>query len=144
MQFNFFNSMVLPFGKGELFPFFPSTDLLLIILVWPFITFVYFLLNTIIKANYQYIYALISSGISFVLSIILLGAFNYSKGGFQETFHFGLVSSSVFSFALRIGVDGISVFFIVLTNRFIFLCIQSLNLTTFRLNEVLLYLFFLQ
>jgi len=92
--------------------------------------------------EFKYKYALVMSGISFILSLILVGALNYGKGGFQETFNFRLVPS--FTIALRIGVDGISIFFIVLTNLFIFLCILSLAPSTFRLQEALLYLFFLQ
>jgi NADH:ubiquinone oxidoreductase subunit 4 (subunit M) len=64
------------------------------------------------------------------------------KGGFQSTYSFYLVPS--FSFSLRLGVDGISIFFVLLTNLFIYLCILSLNTTTLKLSEALIHLFFLQ
>ena len=90
----------------------------------------------------QYKIALISSSISFILSIILWGAFSAEKGGFQETFRFTLIPT--FNYSLRLGVDGISIFFLELTNLFIFLCILSLNSNTPRLQEALFHLFFLQ
>jgi len=62
--------------------------------------------------------------------------------GFQDVVHFALRPS--FNFSLRLGVDGISLFFILLTNFFIFLCILSLAPQRARLMEALLYLFFLQ
>jgi NADH:ubiquinone oxidoreductase subunit 4 (subunit M) len=46
--------------------------------------------------------------------------------------------------AIKFGVDGISLFFVVLTNIFIYLCILTLNKDTLRLKEVLLHLLFLQ
>jgi NADH:ubiquinone oxidoreductase subunit 4 (subunit M) len=64
------------------------------------------------------------------------------KGGFQSTYSFYLAPS--FSFALRLGVDGISIFFVLLTNLFIYLCILSLNPSTLKLSEALIHLFFLQ
>jgi NADH:ubiquinone oxidoreductase subunit 4 (subunit M) len=46
--------------------------------------------------------------------------------------------------ALKFGVDGISLFFVLLTNIFIYLCILSLNKNTLKIKEVLLHLLFLQ
>ena len=129
-------------GKGELFPAYPVSDLLLAVLGFPLLTFISLFRGSTWKPQFQYKYSLIASGISFILSLILWGALIGGKSGFQETFRFALIPS--FSFALRLGVDGISLFFIILTNLFIFLCILSLNPTTYRLYEALLYLFFLQ
>lgn len=139
----FFNAVILSFlGKGELFPVYPVSDLLLVVLLFPLATFIVLFSGSSWKARFHYNFALYASGISFLLSVLLTGALDFAKGGFQETFHFALIPS--FSFALRLGVDGISIFFILLTNLFIFLCIFSLTPATFRLHEALLYLFFLQ
>ena len=141
---NFFNNstIVSLLGKGELFPVYPVADILLTVLAFPLITFIILLIGGFWKQEFQYKFSLISAGISFLLSLILWGALRAGKGGFQETFRFSLIPS--FTFALRLGVDGISLFFIILTNIFIFLCILSLTPSTFRLHEALLYLFFLQ
>ena len=71
-----------------------------------------------------------------------LYSFNPTIGGFQFTYSVYVVPS--LPFALRFGVDGISLFFILLTNIFMYLCILSLNSTTIKLKEVLLHLLFLQ
>lgn len=129
-------------GKGEFFPIYPVSDLLLAVLSFPLIIFVILLGGSTWKSKFKYKFSLVAAGVSFFLSLLLWGALMATKGGFQETFRFALIPS--FSFALRLGVDGISLFFIILTNLFIFLCILSLNSNTYRLYEALLYLFFLQ
>jgi proton-translocating NADH-quinone oxidoreductase chain M len=63
--------------------------------------------------------SLIFSGISFVLSLLLLIFFNFSQSKFQFYFNYNWVSN--FNFIL--GIDGISLFFILLTNLLIFLCV---------------------
>jgi NADH-quinone oxidoreductase subunit M len=68
--------------------------------------------------------------------------FNSTVGGFQFIYSFQVIPS--LPFALRFGVDGISIFFILLTNLFIYLCILSLNTSTYKIKEVLLHLLFLQ
>lgn len=86
---------------------------------------------------------LASSVLSFLTVLLLWGALDLTKGGFQDTFTFALLPS--FSFGLRFGVDGISYFFLLLTNLFIYLCILSLSPeSTPRLREAILYLIFLQ
>ncbi len=129
-------------GKGELFPFYPLPDLLLTILAIPLVTLFIFMRGSNWETKLVYKLALFSAAISFILSLILWGGLTEVKGGFQETFRFALSPSIVFP--LRLGVDGVSLFFLILTNLFIFLCILSLNTTTARLHEALLYLFFLQ
>jgi len=120
-----------------------NSDVLFSVFILPLISFIIiFIFSNYWTTKSQYQFSLIISGISFICSLILVGALNFGKSGFQETFYFNIVPS--FSIALRIGVDGISIFFIILTNLFIFLCILSLTPTTFKLNEALLYLFFLQ
>ena len=122
--------------------FFFISDLLLLVLFFPLVVFIFLFRGSSWTNEFQYKYSLLSAGIAFLLSILLLSALGYEKSGFQETFHFTLIPS--FSFSLRLGIDGISIFFIILTNLFIFLCILSLTPSTFRLKEALLYLFFLQ
>ena len=65
--------------------------------------------------------SLIFSGISFVLSLLLLIFFNFSQSKFQFYFNYNWVSNFNFNFIL--GIDGISLFFILLTNLLIFLCV---------------------
>ena len=130
-------------GKNELSFIYFNNDVLLTVFIIPLISFIIlFVFGTYWTATVQYQYSLLIAGLSFIYSLILVGALDFSKSGFQETFYFNVIPS--FSIALRIGVDGISIFFIVLTNLFIFLCILSLTNSTFKLNEALLYLFFLQ
>ncbi len=129
-------------GKGEFFLAYPVSDLLLAVIGFPLLTFVSLLRGSAWKPQFQYKFSLVAAGISILLSLFLWGALRAVKGGFQETFRFALIPT--FSFALRLGVDGISLFFIILTNLFIFLCILSLNPGTHRLYEALLYLIFLQ
>jgi NADH-quinone oxidoreductase subunit M len=62
--------------------------------------------------------------------------------GFQYTSTWQMIPS--LPFALRFGVDGISIFFILLTNIFIYLSILSLNVNHEKLKDVLLHLLFLQ
>lgn len=116
--------------------------ILLYVLLFPLISF-FAIRRTSSMSNYViYVTALIFSAISLFLSFELVAFFNFSKNGFQDIFHFNFIPS--FDFSLRLGVDGISIFFILLTNIFIFLCILSLSPSTMRLNEALLYLSFLQ
>jgi NADH:ubiquinone oxidoreductase subunit 4 (subunit M) len=65
--------------------------------------------------------SLIFSGISLVLSIFLLIFFNFSQSKFQFYFKYNWVPNFNFNFIL--GIDGISLFFILLTNLLIFLCV---------------------
>lgn len=132
-------------SQGNLFgylPYDPFSDILLNVLLFPLVTFLFILRGTTFKTTSLYKYSLISSGVSFILSLHRAWVFNFAKNGFQDIVHFSFRPS--FSFALRLGVDGISLFFILLTNLFIFLCILSLSPQTPRLHEALLYLFFLQ
>jgi NADH-quinone oxidoreductase subunit M len=62
--------------------------------------------------------------------------------GFQSTYTF--VLTPTLSFGLRLGVDGISLFFLLLTTLFHYLCVLSLSPSTPRRREAILYLLFLQ
>ena len=94
------------------------------------------------KPSDLYNHALISSLISFVLSLVLWSSMEELKGGFQATYTLNFISTS--SFSLKLGVDGISIFFVVLTNLFIYFCIFSLDTNTPKLAEALFHLFLLQ
>jgi proton-translocating NADH-quinone oxidoreductase chain M len=63
-------------------------------------------------------------------------------GGFQSTYTMLVVPN--LPFAVRLGVDGVSIFFLILTNIFIYLCVLSLSPTTHKFQEAALHLFFLQ
>jgi len=65
--------------------------------------------------------ALFFSGLSVILSLFLLSFFNFSQSQFQFYLKFNWISNLNFNFIL--GIDGISLFFILLTNLLIFLCI---------------------
>lgn len=95
-----------------------------------------------VSTKILYQIGLCSALISFWLSLSLWFELNESKGGFQAIYTFYIIPT--LSFKLRLGVDGISIFFLLLTNIFTYLCILSLNSSTFKLNEALIYLFLLQ
>ena len=117
-------------------------NLLIINLAWPALALFFLIRGFNFKPKAQYDIALFSAAVSFLLSILLWATFSGYFGGFKGTTELPLRPS--FSFELRLGVDGISLFFIILTNLFIFLCILSLNPSTSRLYEALLFLIFLQ
>ena len=62
--------------------------------------------------------SLFFSGVSIILSLCLLIFFNFSQSQFQFYFKLGWVAN----FNFIVGIDGISLFFILLTNLLIFLC----------------------
>jgi NADH:ubiquinone oxidoreductase subunit 4 (subunit M) len=64
------------------------------------------------------------------------------KGGFQLTYSLEFIPTH--SFSLQLGVDGISIFFVILTNIFIYFCIFNLDSSTPKLAEALFHLFLLQ
>lgn len=129
-------------GKGEFLPLILSTDLLLLILLLPLFTLFFLFVLSFLNTNFIYISALFSSCISFFLSLLLWFSMDEIKGGFQSTYTIFFVPS--FNFALKLGVDGISIFFVLLTNIFIFLCILNLNVSVHKVTEVILYLLLLQ
>jgi NADH-quinone oxidoreductase subunit M len=136
------NTFINILGKGEQFPLFINENLLVLTLILPLASIIILYTTENFGKNFMYKFALYSSATSFLLSLFLWYSFEEVKGGFQWTYSFFLVPS--LPFALRFGVDGVSIFFIILTNIFIYLCILSLNTSTLRLQEVLMHLFFLQ
>ena len=114
------------------------------IFVFPLLAFsIMFVLGDKWKTQTQYELALCRGGGSFIHSLIFVFRYAFSyQTGFRETMIFNIIPT--FTISLRMGIDGLSIFFVVLTNLFIFLCILSLSPATYKLNEALLYLFFLQ
>ena len=65
--------------------------------------------------------ALLFSGLTFLLSLFLLIFFNLSQSQFQ--FYLKLNWISILNFDFIVGIDGISLFFVLLTTLLIFLCL---------------------
>ena len=131
------------FSQGESLPLFLTDNILLWILMLPLFSIFFIFFTSNLGNSFIYKFSLISTIISFFLSLILwLLVFNQVKSGFQCTYSLFLIPSM--TTALKFGVDGISLFFVLLTNIFIYLCILTLNKDTLRLKEVLLHLLFLQ
>ena len=86
--------------------------------------------------------ALILSSLSFILSIVLLLLLDKSNPDFQFQTNLFLVPS--LNYSIQLGIDGISIYFIVLTNLCIYLCILSISIPQTKLYEFLMYLFLLQ
>lgn len=133
-------SLISFLGKGDVFPLLLSDNILLLVLLIPLFSIFLIFLISMLGNEKIYQFSLLSSAFSFLLSLFLWYSFEEVKGGFQ--FSYNLIVIPSLSIGLRLGVDGISIFFILLTNLFIYLCILSLNVTTPRLSEALLHLFF--
>ena len=129
-------------GKDTYENFSYTNDLLLTILIIPLISLIFIYIGGFLNNQKLYNMSLLSATISFFFSLFLWISLEEIKGGFQSTFSFYLIPS--FSFSFKLGVDGISIFFVILTNLFIYLCILSLNPNTLKLSEALMHLFFLQ
>ena len=115
-------------------------NLLIINLILPFIAII--ILFFITESKKSHSFALNITAFSFLLSILMWILMDETNSDFQFRFNLFLIPS--LKFYLSFGIDGISIFFIILTNLFIYLCILSLNLDQKKLNEILIYLFFLQ
>lgn len=81
--------------------------------------------------------SLFNSGLTFLFSLLLWLFFNKSVGSFQ--FYVPLIWLPFININLNLGVDGISLFFIILTTLLIFLCILvSWNTIVLHLKEYLI------
>lgn len=104
------------------------------------------------KHAYSIYYFSLAASALMATGSLVLWLFGYNpleSGMFQGHHYFGWFfnsanNSDMISDSLSLGVDGISLFFIVLTNIFIYLCIFSLKKTTFKLKQIVFFLFFLQ
>lgn len=81
--------------------------------------------------------SLVFSSLTLILSLFLWVFFNKSVASFQQVIYFTWIPFLNINFAL--GIDGISLFFILLTSMLIFLCfLISWNTVSFNLKEYLL------
>ena len=119
-----------------------NSDFIFRILLLPLISFFIVFFINIWTTRFMYQFAVFISGFSLIFALYLRFNIQYNIEGFIENYYFNVLPS--FSFSFRLGIDGISIFFIVLTNLFIFLCILSLSSNTFQLHRALFHLFFLQ
>lgn len=130
-------------SRGEAFPFVFSNNILLWILSVPLLTIFLIFFTSSLGNTFIYKLSLASTIFSFFLSIILWIGFEEVKGGFQFVYSLALIPSSLAS--LKLGVDGISLFFILLTNVFMYLCVlMGYNPNSYKLKDALLQLLFLQ
>jgi NADH-quinone oxidoreductase subunit M len=128
---------------AEAFPIdFLPESILLARLSLPLATAIFLFAASRVKLSLLYNLALTSTAISFILSLVLWFTFSATSGGFQSTYGFNLTPTM--SFSLRLGVDGISLFFLVLTNLFLYLCVLSQSVTAPKLADRLFHLLFLQ
>ena len=105
-------------GKGETFPLFFNNNILILLLAIPLFSIFFIFLSPNLGNKQHYVFSLYSTVISFLASLFLWYKFDSTVGGFQFTYNFQLIPS--LPFALRFGVDGISIFFILLTNIFMY------------------------
>ena len=121
---------------------FEMNSILQYILIIPLFTLLLIIIIAPLGNRVVYNVSLTSMGISFIFSILLWFFFDGVSGGFQQTYHVTIIPS--FLADLRLGVDGISIFFVILTNLFLYLCVFSLNKTTENLVDTIFHLLFLQ
>ena len=119
-----------------------SAPLLLALLALPLLTLALLRFGSAWGRVTQYQVGLTSVGLSFLLALRLPGAISATSTGRVETVRVVLAPS--FRVPLRLGIDGISRPFIVLTNLTLYLCVLSLSSSTPRLLEFLLALLALQ
>lgn len=104
------------------------------------ILFIYY--GTFLKSKTIHNFTLILSSIIFLLSMALWANFDSTTSLFSYTVSIFLIPS--LNFNILLGIDGISIYFILLTNLFIYICILSLSSYQMRLRENLMHLLFLQ
>ena len=98
-------------------------NLLYVLLLFPIIGIFTLLLNFSYKNNINKIISLCVSGATFVLSIFLWVFFDKSTGEFQFVNQILWIPN--ININLTLGIDGISLFFVILTTLLIFLCLLS-------------------
>jgi NADH-quinone oxidoreductase subunit M len=117
-------------------------NLLIITLGLPLIGIVGLFLGSSLNAKQIHSYALYIASISFLLSMLLWFMLDKTNPGFQFQTNIFLLPS--LDFNVMLGIDGISIYFLILTTLFIYLCILSLSPHQARLRENLMHLFLLQ
>lgn len=112
-------------------------NLLLFILFSPVVGVLFLIVNPKQEEERMKFIALFSSSISFLLSLILWGLFNKSVSSFQFVIQFFWLPALNLNFTL--GVDGISLLFLLLNTFLIPLCLlSSWNSIKFNLKEFLI------
>ena len=135
--YNLFNAYIVDFFLNFIEAF--NYYFLAILSSLPLIILFILLLNPKTSSTFQYKIVLLWSGIAFFFSIILL--INRIDSPLYYVYE---RKRPISFFEFRFESNGVSIFFILLTNFFIFLCILSLSSMTPRLYEALCYLLFLQ
>lgn len=118
-------------------------NLLFIVLILPLITI--FLIFVFAQKSNRFLHklALNSSAFSFVIAIFMWFVIEYVQSSYFW-FKFSIFLIPSLNFDILMGIDGISLLFILLTNLFIYLCILSLPENQKKMHEILIYLFLLQ
>lgn len=121
-----------------------NVNLLLLNLLVPLLTILFIYLFSNHSKKFIHKIGLYSSFFSFFISICMWIFMSHANTAyFNYKFSIFLIPS--LNFDILLGVDGISLLFILLTNLFIYLCILSLpHNYTKQFNEILIYLFLLQ
>ena len=91
--------------------------------------------EAVVARNARWI-ALWTSLIVFVLSLVLWFDFDPNTADFQFVERASWVTLGGFDFNYHMGIDGISLFFVLLTTILIFITIVSADLVTFRAPEL--------
>ena len=100
-----------------------TKNLLCFLLLVPIIGILLLLLNSSFNHKLLKTISLATSAITFIVSLLIWVLFDKSTGDFQfvET----ILWSSNLNINLTVGIDGISLFFVILTTLLIFLCLLS-------------------
>ena len=117
-------------------------NLLNIILLLPILGVIFTYNGSFFTSKILHKYSLYLANIIFILSILLWFFLDQSNPGFQ--FQTQIFIIPALNFNILLGIDGISIYFLILTNLFIYICILSLSNYQVRLRENLMHLFLLQ
>jgi len=114
-----------------------TKNILYFLLLIPLTGIMLLLLTSSFNHKSLKIIALATSGLTFITSLFLWVLFNKSTGDFQ--FVRVILWSSNLNINFTVGIDGISLFFVILTTLLIFLCLlSSWNSIKFNLKEYLI------
>ncbi len=117
-------------------------NLLNIILLLPILGVIFTYNGSFFTSKILHKYSLYLANIIFILSILLWFFLDQSNPGFQ--FQTQIFIIPALNFNILLGIDGISIYFLILTNLFVYICILSLSNYQVRLRENLMHLFLLQ
>jgi proton-translocating NADH-quinone oxidoreductase chain M len=117
-------------------------NLLNIILLLPILGVLFTYNGSFFNNKTLHRYSLYLANIIFLLSIFLWFFLDQSNPGFQFQTQIFLIPA--LNFNVLLGIDGISIYFLILTNLFIYICILTLSTYQVKLRENLMHLFLLQ